>query len=137
VHVPLWEKFLREHGGALAGVTPGTLAALDWEGMGRALIQRMGASEGESEPRPALRAADYAVGAAVGLALVKRGFAIEAPPGAQVTLVRASRRIEPFDLRQRVAKDPEGWRAMCAEIGFANLALAERTGGDAAAPRSA
>jgi hypothetical protein len=137
VHVPLWEEFLREHGGALAGVTPGTLAALDWEGKGRALIQRMGASGDESEPRPALRAAEYAVGAAVGLALVKRGFVIEAPPGAQVTLVRASRRIEPFDLRPQVAKDPEGWRAICAEIGFADLDLAERAGGDAAASRSA
>ena len=137
VHVPLWEEFLRENGSVLAGVTPATLPTLDWEGLGRKLIKRLGLGEGEPEPPPPLPAAGFAVGAAVGVALAQRGFAIEAPPGAPVTLVRGSRRIELFELRERIAKDAEGWRAICAEIGFADLDLATPAGGRAAAPPSA
>jgi hypothetical protein len=72
------------------------------------------------------------VGAAIGLALAQRGFAIEAPPGAPVTLVRGSRRIEPFELRERLQKESEGWGAICAEVGFADLDLAAQAGGRAA-----
>ena len=82
-------------------------------------------------------AAGFAVGAAIGFALSERGFVIEAPPGAPVTMVRASRRIEPFELREGLAKDPEGWRTICAEIGFADLDLAAQAGSRPAGPRPA
>jgi hypothetical protein len=137
VHVPLWEAFLRENGSVLTGVTPATLPTLDWEALGRKLIKRLRLGEGEPESPPPLPAAGFAVGAALGVALVQRGFAIEAPPGAPVALVRVSRRIEPFELRERLAKDAEGWRAICAEIGFADLDLAAQTDGPAAGRPSA
>ena len=137
VHVPLWEEFLRENGSVLAGVTPATLPTLDWETLGRKLIKRLGLGEGAPESPPPLPAAGFAVGAALGVALAQRGFAIEAPPGAPVALVRASRRIEPFELRERLAKDAEGWRTICAEIGFADLDLAAPTGGRGAGRPSA
>ena len=137
VHVPLWEEFLRENGSVLAGVTPANLPTLDWETLGRTLIKRLGLGEGEPESPPPLPAAGFAVGAALGVALAQRGFAIEAPPGAPVALVRASRRIEPFELRERLAKDAEGWRTICAEIGFADLDLAAPTGGRGAGRPSA
>jgi heat shock protein HtpX len=137
VHVPLWEEFLRENGTVLAGVTPATLATLDWEGLGRNLIKRLRLGEGEAEGPAPLSAAGFAVGAAVGVALVRRGFAIEAPPGAPVTLVRASRRIEPFELHGRLAKDSEGWGRICAEIGFADLDLAAQAGSRPAGSRPA
>jgi len=134
VLVPVWEEFLRENGSLLAGVTPAALPALDWEGLGRKLIQRLGLGEGEPESPPPLPAAGFAVGAAIGFALSQRGFVIEAPPGAPVTMVRASRRIEPFELRERLAKDPESWRTICAEIGFADLDLAAQAGNRPAGP---
>jgi len=124
VHVPHWEQFLRDNGRALAGVTPGTLPALDWEGVGRAMIARLRLGHGEVEAPPPAAVAEYAVGAAIALALSRRGFAIEAPPGAPVTMVRGPRRVEPFAVRELVDKDGEGWRALCAEVGFGDLDLA-------------
>jgi heat shock protein HtpX len=137
VLVPHWKEFLREHGSVLAGVTPATLPSLDWEGLGRKVVQRLKPGEGDPEPPPPLPAAGVAVGAAVGVALAQRGFAIDAPPGAPVTLVRGSRRIEPFALRERIAEDAEGWRALCAEIGFADLDLAAPASSGPADPPSA
>jgi Zn-dependent protease with chaperone function len=134
VHVPLWEEFLRENGSVLAGVTPATLPALDWEALGRKLIDKLGLGEGEPEPPPPLPAAGFAVGAALSVALARRGFAIEAPPGAPVTLVRGPRRIEPFDLRERLGQDAAGWRPMCAVFGFGVLALGAPCGGAAGPP---
>ena len=131
--MPLWEGFLRENGSVLAGVTPASLPTLDWENLGRKLIAKLRLGEGEAEPPPSLPAAGFAVGAAVGVALARRGFAIEAPPGAPVTLVRALRRIEPFELRERIQKDAEGWRAICAELGFADLDLAAPAGASSGA----
>jgi Zn-dependent protease with chaperone function len=137
VHVPHWEEFLRANGDAIAGITPGVLATLDWEGVGRNVIKRLKVAEDPADARPsALAVADYAVGTAVALALSRRGFAIDAPPGAPVALVRTPRRIEPFALREEVAKNGEAWRVLCAEIGFVELDLGTQVGGPAAGPRS-
>jgi hypothetical protein len=54
-----------------------------------------------------------------------------------VTLVRASRRIEPFELREWLARDPEGWRGICAEIGFGDLDLGAQASRPPEGPRPA
>jgi heat shock protein HtpX len=121
VLVPHWEAFLREHAFALSGLTPASLPALDWASLGRKVAQS--AKRDDDDPLPA---ADYAVGAGVGLALSRAGFAVESPPGAPVTLVRDEARVEPFSLRSRLAadaKEAEAWRGFCAQAGIADVEL--------------
>src|SRR5262249_7722738 len=77
VYIPRWQAFVREHAGAFAGVTPAALATLDWKALGGKLAARAKAQPGSG---PAM--ADYGVGAGLTLALLKRGFVLEAPPGA-------------------------------------------------------
>jgi Zn-dependent protease with chaperone function len=120
VLLPQWRGFLGQCASSLAGVTPGSLSALDWGAMGRTLA----AATGRKEADP-LRLADYAIGAGVGLALARAGFAVEAPPGSPITLVRGPRRLDPFSLRERLASGAEAaaWSAFCADVGIAETDL--------------
>lgn len=123
VLVPRWEAFVREHSFALAGVTPASLATLDWTAVGRKVAQSM--KRADAEPLPV---ADYAVGAGLAVALSRKGFAVEAPPGAPVSLVEGdgAGRVSPFSLRETLASDPAGaaaWRDLCVRIGIADADL--------------
>jgi Zn-dependent protease with chaperone function len=119
VYIPGFKKFLAAHGAALSGITPAALPGLDWHSLG----QRLGGSvdhEGET-----VGMAEYAVGAAIGVALADRQFTLEPGPGAPPTFVREGRRCEPFALRPMLAGPGgvDGWRAFCAETGLADVDL--------------
>jgi Zn-dependent protease with chaperone function len=125
VLLPQWEGFLREHAFALSGVTPGGLAALDWAAIARKVARSAKREDAGESADDWLRLADYAVGAGVGLALARAGFAVDAPPGSPITLVRQGTRVEPFTLRQRLGlpDEREAWATLCAAAGIAELDL--------------
>jgi heat shock protein HtpX len=121
VLVPQWETFLRKHAAVLTGVTPASLPTLDWAALGRKVAQSL--KRADAEPLPA---ADYAVGAGVALALSRKGFGVEAPPGAPVSLVHEETRLDPFSLRQRLASDPgetAAWQSFCKAAGIGDVDL--------------
>jgi len=111
---PRWSAFVGEHVGPLRGLTPAQLASLDWKALGRKLIQ-----VGRHEGVEALALADYAVGAALTVALVRAGFALETPVGAPVRVSREGFTLEPFGLRERCAK--EGWESLLVSLRGAGL----------------
>ena len=117
VYVPQWERILKECGAALAGLDAASLATADWPALGRAAARALDGSA-PADPSGDERFAQYLVGAAVGLSLVRRGFEIDAPPGAPLVLARDGMRVDVFELRARLAADPDGWRAFCAEVGL-------------------
>jgi Zn-dependent protease with chaperone function len=122
VLLPQWCAFLREHGFALSGVTPAALPSLDWTAVGRKLARSV--RKDDADP---LRLADSAVGAALGLALARAGFAVEAPPGSPIVLAGRGSRVDLFTLRERLTSRPEerqAWLALCAAAGIAETDLA-------------
>jgi Zn-dependent protease with chaperone function len=121
VLVPQWEAFVGKHAAVLAGITPLSLLDLSWEVVGRKALKSLGRRS--QEPLPA---ADYAVGAAVGLALARRGFTVDSPVGEAVSLVRDGVRVHPFSLRSRFASDPAertAWPQICDTAEIAGLDL--------------
>jgi hypothetical protein len=91
---------------------------LDWAGLGKERADSTG-SHGDEE-----RLAQFTVGAALALLLVRRGFTLEAPPGGPVVLVRDGLRVEPFTLRARLIGDgAERWRRLCVQAGIAAIEL--------------
>jgi hypothetical protein len=70
------------------------------------------------------RLAQFTVGAAVALLLVRQGFTLDAPPGGPVVLVRDGLRVEPFTLRARLIGDGvERWRQLCVQAKIADIEL--------------
>ena len=69
--------------------------------------------------------ADYAVAAAVSVALTERGFALATPPGEPPVVVRDGLRLEPFTLRASLAEEggAERWRVFCDDAGIADVDL--------------
>jgi Zn-dependent protease with chaperone function len=122
VLLPRWTSFLKEHGHALHGVTPAAIAGLDWAAVGRALAR----STKQEEQEGSERFADFTIGAAVAVVLTRRGFTLEAPPGASPVLKRGALSVEPFDLRSRLAAGGEAaeeWRHFCSETGIGDVDL--------------
>jgi heat shock protein HtpX len=127
VYVPRWQGFLREHGGALAGVTPAALATLDWDAFTKKVASWM-----KDGPASTEGLAEFTIGSAVALVLSRRGYAIESVPGGAVTLVRDGRRVEPFGLRKRLALgagERADWEALCTEAEIAELDLGRLASG--------
>ena len=123
VYVPQWEELVREHAAALASLDAASLPSLDWEALGRAFAARaLGPGSPPVEREQAERWGAYLVGAAVGRALARLGFAVDAPPGAPVVLSRDGQRVEVFELRARLQADPAGWPAFCTDVGLGPLA---------------
>jgi len=120
VWVPTWKDFLDKHRAVLKGWTPAMLPSLDWKWLDRE-VARVVKSEGDPTG-----AADFAVGAALSVALVSRDFVVVAPPGGEVILRKDDVNLEPFKLRERLATGElkaEPWRELCARIGIADLDL--------------
>jgi hypothetical protein len=118
VSLPAWRRFVKSASSRLAGIVPAALPTVDWRAFG---VKLSGATGDE-----ALRAADTVIGVAVGLALVKAGYAIDSPPGSAQALVRNGDRVEVFGLRERITGSPEeadGWRAICERTGIATADL--------------
>jgi hypothetical protein len=92
---------------------------LDWEALAKRVARAVG-HEGD-----AAGLADYAVAAAVSVALSEKGFVVEMPLGAPPALVRDGRRLEPFGLRASLAEEGGAarWGAFCDDVGLAGVDL--------------
>jgi heat shock protein HtpX len=123
VYAPMWESFLSKHGRGLSGLTPSQLATVDWVALGKKVAATMEAHDG-SDPAGL---ATSAVGMAVAVALLRRGFVIDTSPGATVRLIRGDERVEPFLLRDRLENAAGEWRELCERVGIATLDLARAT----------
>ena len=119
VHLPAWKAFVARHGNVFAGVTAAGLASLDWKAVANKLARTV---DGEGD---AASLADYAVAAAISVALTGRGFALATPPGAPPVVVRDGLRLEPFALRASLAEEggAERWRVFCNDAGIADVDL--------------
>ena len=115
---PRWTDFIKSHGHKLRGVRPPEIPALDWAVLGKELADSTG-SHGHDE-----RLAEFTVGAALALLLLGRGFALDAPPGGPVLLVRGELKLAPFGLRSKLIGDGgEVWRRLCVQAGIADAEL--------------
>ena len=118
VLLPQWSTFIKDHGHKLRGLRPPEIPVLNWAVLGKELADSTG-SHGHDE-----HLAQFTVGAALTLLLVRQGFALDAPPGGPVILVRDGLRVEPFDLRARtIGSGAEQWRQLCAQAGIADVEL--------------
>jgi hypothetical protein len=134
VWVPSWEGFLAKHRRILNGWTPAMLPSLDWKWLDGEVGRAVGATG------DAAGAAEFAIGAALSVALVQRGFHVDAPPGGVVVLRKGEVGVETFKVRARVQSghdEAERWRALCREIGIADLDLGSGMTGPATAAVSA
>jgi Zn-dependent protease with chaperone function len=131
VYVPMWERYHAKYGQALSGITPPQLASTDWRVLGKKVADRLEAQDSSD----ARGHADAAVGMALALALVRRGFVVDTAPGGVVTLVKGTERLEPFSVRAHLesgALRSVDWPDRCSRLGIATLDLA-RAGDPAAA----
>jgi hypothetical protein len=118
VLLPRWRSFIKEHGHKLRGLRPAEIPVLNWGVLGKELADSTG-SHGHDE-----HLAEFTVGAAMALLLVGHGFALDAPPGGPVILVRDGLRLEPFELRGRtIGNGAEQWRRICTQMGIADVEL--------------
>jgi heat shock protein HtpX len=76
------DKGAKDYGHKLRGLRPSGIPVLNWAVLGKELADSTG-SHGHDE-----HLAQFTVGAAMALLLVRRGFALDAPPGGPVVLVR-------------------------------------------------
>ena len=75
---PAWESFLKKHGKSLLGLTPRSLPGVDWTQVGDRVANRLGEESAAKEPR---WLAEHALGGAIGVALLRRGWSVVALPG--------------------------------------------------------
>jgi heat shock protein HtpX len=118
VLMPRWTDFIKNYGHKLRGLRPSEIPILDWAVLGKELADSTG-SVGHEE-----RLAQFTVGAALALLLVRQGFTLDAPPGGPVALVRDGLRVEPFTLRARLIGDgAERWQQLCVQARIADVEL--------------
>jgi hypothetical protein len=118
VLMPRWTDFIKNYGHKLRGLRPSEIPVLDWAGLGKELADSAG-RDGHEE-----RLAQFTVGAALALLLVRQGFTLDAPPGGPVALVRDGLSVEPFTLRARLTGDgAERWQQLCIQAGIADVEL--------------
>jgi heat shock protein HtpX len=138
VHMPAWRSTVESEAAWLSGLTADTLPS-----GADALLDRLpgwtlenGTAMGEEER---LGRAAFAMGAAVGVALMGAGWQPETAPGQRITFVRDGDRFDPHDAvagiitETSAAKD---WAEACQYAGIAGVPLAKAAaatpaGGDA------
>lgn len=122
VYAPMWTKAVDEGRAAIRGLTPAQLPgrSSDLERLGRELLGKKG-------DRDELRGhAGFVLGAALAVALLRRGWTLRAEPGDPVTLEQGGVVLSPFSLfgdleEQRMTA--EQWVALCARAGISDLDL--------------
>lgn len=129
VTIPAWKSSVRENAALLRGVTA--------EGISESVkdLSTMGAQI--RDPKGMLLAADqrkqragYLLAGAISLALIEKGWELEAQPGS-FYLHRGSEKLDPFAIFAELAggKIPaEAWRERCKEWGIAGTSLVVATG---------
>jgi Zn-dependent protease with chaperone function len=120
VYVPKWRQFIDRHGRALTGVTPSALPTLDWKELGVRVLRTTGSDWAGADVLPA---AEYAVSAAVALALVERGYSVTSHPGHSIRLEKPPDSLDLARLRERILSEPHEWTAFCARVGIAEVDL--------------
>jgi hypothetical protein len=123
VYAPMWSAFLEKHGAVLSGMTPSRLPSIDWKVLGAKVADSLGAEDRSDVAR---YAAD-AVGTALAVALMRRGFVVEAPPGGAIQLKKDGDGVEPFLMRKKLTHGEvgaEAWRAFCERVGIGDVDLA-------------
>jgi Zn-dependent protease with chaperone function len=124
VYAPMWSSFLEKHGATLAGLTPPQLPTVVWKSLGT----RVAASLKAEDRSDVARYAGDAVGVALAIALLRRGFVVEAPPGGAVQMKKDGDCVEPFLIRKKLESGElgaEAWRALCERVGISELDLAK------------
>ncbi|MBI5367056.1 MAG: M48 family metalloprotease [Planctomycetes bacterium] len=122
VWLPSWRKHVRRHGSPLKGRTAAELGGLaaDAARLGHLMTNDLGA-------RAAVATlAEYTLGAALTLALVDAGWAMETGPDCPVRISRAGETVEPFALVRGVRAEPgaaAAWSERCARLGLGGLDL--------------
>jgi heat shock protein HtpX len=129
VTIPGWKSSVRENAALLEGVTaegvPETVK--DLSTMGARIRDPKGMLLAPDQRK---QRAGYLLAGAISLALIEKGWQLEAQPGS-FYLHRGSERLDPFAMFGELAGGkipPEAWRERCKQWGIAGAALVVVTG---------
>jgi heat shock protein HtpX len=120
--IPRWREHMGTYGAGLAGRTATELPELvsSRVELGYQLAgKRLPKDEAEG-------LAMFTLGAALGTALLERGWRVETAPGAPINLVWAGHSLRHFDIPAELADgrlSADAWRARCEELGISDLRL--------------
>jgi Zn-dependent protease with chaperone function len=125
VYQPRWQAEVAACSAHVGALTVGSLA-----GRAGALSETLGSGllpDGAAAPSElrGLRG-NFALGAALAVALSRAGWATEAPPGEPVRLVGATGSLDPFATVQALVKGevaPEAWAERCGRLGIADIEM--------------
>ena len=128
VHIPYWAELTRKHQGDLAGVTPeifpDKLPELAKWG------ERMAVTSGQVLTEDQAKSyATYVVAVATVTRMIQEGWQASRSVGQQVMLSRGEKSWRPFVSANALADGettPSEWRALCDEMGIADLELGSR-----------
>jgi hypothetical protein len=118
----MWTKAVEEGRAKIRGLSPAQLPgrSSELERLGRDLLGKPG-------DRDELRShAGFILGAALAVALLRRGWSLRAEPGDPVTLEQGGVLLSPFSLfgdLEEKRMTPEQWVALCAQAGISDLDL--------------
>lgn len=132
VYLPNYEKTLREHSEVLAGITPRALPEIvsERQSFTNYLERNAIYLERKTKKVPSREGTSgftsTMIGAALALALHQHGWAIDASPGAPVTMQRGDEKIDTFSVVLRLLSGEltaDTWRAQCERADIADLDL--------------
>lgn len=125
VYLPAWQTLVSQESPALVGMTPANLPETIRQP--RAFGSHLAKTARRVlQPEESARFAASTVGAALVIALVARGWTLQALPGAPVTLFRDGDRLEPFSVQPRLRSgelSADEWRRFCASAGIGAVEL--------------
>jgi heat shock protein HtpX len=133
VTIPAWKAAVGEYAAMMNGITAGGLPEVLKK------LPQMGSKIRDPRgmlltPEQRTQRAGQLFGMALGLALLDKGWELQAQPGS-FYLGKGADRINTWALMDELVEgkvSPEQWRKMCDELGIADLALALPTGSTAA-----
>lgn len=121
IYLPTWKAHLREYAEVLEGISPLSLPPLarnivnfGWR-LARSVDRELGS------PEEAAELACAVVGAVIAVSLCKKGWSMDASPGAAISLSYGPHHFEPFGVFPRLATgelSAEQWRSQCATYGL-------------------
>jgi hypothetical protein len=125
VTIPSWRAAVGEYAPMMVGITAGTLPEVVQK------LPQMGSKIRDPRgmlltPQQRAQRAGQLVGMALGLALLEKGWELEAQPGS-FFLHKGAKRINTSALMEELVEGkvaPENWVKMCDELGITDLALA-------------
>jgi heat shock protein HtpX len=124
VTIPSWKAAVGEYAPMMNGITAGSLPEVV------KMLPQMGSKIRDPRgmlltPQQRAQRAGQLLGMALGLALLERGWELEAQPGS-FFLAKGTERMNPLALIEELAAgktSPENWTKMCEEFGIADLEL--------------